>query len=96
MVHQRRSKALKTIKQRVADDFYHYTEHARQEMEDEDLSDADVKIAIRWGHLAARQTKGRRGTRYLVRGRATDGREVEAVCRLVPGEVRIVTVYEVE
>lgn len=95
MVRRRASYGVRAVKQRVQDGLVLYSDHARQEMDDDDLNEADVRIAVVRGSLVARQTHGARGTRYVLRGLAVDGRPIQVVCRLFGENVRIVTVFQV-
>ncbi len=87
---------VREIKRKVQEGHYRLTDHALEEMDDEDILDADMLWAIRNGGLRARMTNDPRGARYVLRGTVPDGRELEAVCRLAGGKVRILTVYLVE
>ena len=54
----------------------------------------DVKQAIYTGRIVRTQ-RDRRGRKYTITGRTTDGRGVRVVCRLTPlRRLRIITVYE--
>lgn len=96
MTRQRKSQAVRTIKQRAQDDQYRMTEHALSEMDDDHLTEADVIGAIVKGTLDRKQTGDPRGPRYIFRGKSEDGRDVEVVCTLAGPKVSIITVYEVE
>ena len=95
MVRRRTSKVIPRIKQSAQDGGLLFSDHARREMNDDDFDEADVSLAVQKGVLIARQTHGDRGTRYVIRGSIADGREMEVVCRMAGGGVRIVTVYRV-
>ncbi len=65
------------------------TEHAEEEREDDQLTVANLREIVLTDDL--------RGDRYVVRGKAQDGREVEIACRfLASGKLRIITVYVLE
>ena len=96
MTRQRRSHAVRTIKQRANEGQYRMTDHALTEMDDDNLMEADVIGAIVKGSLERKQTGDPRGPRYIFRGRSEDGRDVEVVCALAGPKVSIITVYEVE
>ena len=96
MVRRRKSDALRTIKQRADAGAIELTYHALLEMIDDNLSEDDIKSAIKHGKLIRRQSSGARGRKYVLRGPATDGRLIGAVCRPVQDIVRIITVYHVE
>lgn len=95
MGRRKMSSALLTIKQRFQDGQYVYSNHARVEMNDDGLADADIASAVMRGRLVVRQTRGHRGTRYVVHGPAQDGQTVAVVCRLRETAVRVITVYRV-
>jgi hypothetical protein len=96
MTRQRKSQAVRMIKQRAQDGQYRMTEHALTEMDDDNLTEADVIGAIVKGTLDRKQTGDPRGPRYIFRGKSEDGRDVEVVCTLAGSKVSIITVYEVE
>jgi Domain of unknown function (DUF4258) len=77
---------------------YRFSLHALEEMAEDDLMESDVYRVIMRGKLVAKFTDDRRGTRFIVRGLATDNeKEVETVCRFLPsGILRIITVYVIE
>ena len=72
---------------------YEYSQHALEEMDDDDLSDADVREAILHGGMRAELTDDPRSIRYLVKGKS--GRiDIEIIARFVADdEVRIITAY---
>ena len=86
---------LRTIRYKVKRGLYELTRHARDEMQADELSLADVRRVILFGKLESRQTNDPRGTRYVISGHAYDGREVSIICRILPvsGRVRVITVY---
>jgi hypothetical protein len=96
MVRRRASHAVRTIKQRAQAGALDFSDHAHDKMDNDDLEEDDVRQAIVKGDLSARQTRGGRGTRFVIRGPALDGRDVSVVCRLRRDDVRIVTVFRVE
>ncbi|MBI1929130.1 DUF4258 domain-containing protein [Candidatus Poribacteria bacterium] len=90
----RRSRILQSIRQKVRENFYQITQHAKDEMRDDALSTADVKHVILNGRITSRLTRDPRGLRYVLCGPACDGREINVVCRILDsGKLRIVTVY---
>jgi hypothetical protein len=95
MVRRRKSTIVRRIKQCAQDRLLLFSDHARREMNDDQFDEADVSSAILKGKVTSRQTRGARGTRYVFRGAAIDGREMELVSRIARGGVRIVTVYRV-
>ena len=93
----RRSRVIQSIRQKVRENFYHITQHAKDEMRDDSLSITDVKHIIRNGEVIRRLTDDLRGTRYVICGNACDGREANVVCRILDsGKLRIITVYVTE
>lgn len=95
MVRHRGSVLVRRIKQCAQDGLLLFSDHARREMNDDDFDQTDVTSALLKGRVMARMTHGSRGTRYVLRGPAADGREMGVVCRIVGDEVRVVTVYRV-
>ncbi|MBI4563745.1 MAG: DUF4258 domain-containing protein [Planctomycetes bacterium] len=91
-----RGEVVRQIKAKVAQNRDRYTVHAIQEMLDEDVTKEDVRRVLSEGVLVAKLIHDPRGTRYIFRGPDLEGRGVEAVCRLLGDNVRIVTVYRVE
>ena len=96
MVRRRAGKALRTIQQRADADSIETTHHAVQEMLEESITEEDIKRALRAGKLMERQKEGSGGAKYVVRGGGADSRSIEVVCKLIPKNVRIITVYRVE
>ena len=95
MVRQRSRHGVLAIKQKVQDGLVLFSEHARIEMDDEDIQEGDVTHAALKGTLVKRQTRGSRGTRYVMRGPTLGTEMIEVVCRLAGENVRIITVYRV-
>ena len=92
----RRSRILQLIRQKIVDNFYQITQHAKDEMGNDALSTADVKSAILRGRIVQRLTHDRRGVRYVLKGPAMDGRDIKVVCRILDsGKLRIITVYAI-
>ena len=90
-------RGIRDIRERVRTKNYEFTGHAEEEREDDDLSVADLRSAILTGRVVQTLTGDPRGSRYVVRGKAQDGREMEVVCRfLASGMLRILTVYALE
>ena len=72
---------------------YEYSQHALEEMDEDDLSDADVREAILSGGIRAELTDDPRSLRYLVKGRSGNV-DIEIIARfLTEDAVRIITVY---
>lgn len=90
--------SLKRIRRCIRDVRYEFTMHALEELDEDDLSEADAREVLLTGTLAAELTDDPRGVRCVVRGKVNGLlTEVEVVCRLLPsGRVRVITVYSVE
>ena len=72
-----------------------FSNHALEEMDDDELTLADVRTVLLHGALHKRFTDDPRGVRYVVRG-TVDARDIDIVCRfLISGVLRIITVYEI-
>ncbi len=89
---------LKSIRQKIREGRYEFTVHALEEMDEDDIDEADVRQAVLHGSISAELADDPRGTRFVVRGTTSDkDREVEVVCRFLPsGLLRIITVYQLE
>ena len=66
------SRELQRIREAILDHRYVLTEHAYEEMENDQLDVLDVESAILTGRLEQTLTRDPRGTRYVVVGEATD------------------------
>ncbi|HEY3323461.1 MAG TPA: DUF4258 domain-containing protein [Planctomycetota bacterium] len=90
--------ALAILRKAVLDQRYVLTEHAYDEMDDDNLDVLDIESAILTGALAQVLTDDPRGTRFVVHGKACDqSTSVAVVARCVEdGKVLVVTVYELE
>jgi len=85
---------LQRIKLAVRDGRYEVTEHAVLEAEADDFGPLDLRNAILDGQIIRKLTRDPRGTRYIIRGTALDGRAICVVCRFTElKEVRIITAY---
>jgi hypothetical protein len=72
---------------------YEYSQHALDEMDEDDLSDADVREAILRGGIRAELTDDPRGIRYLVKGKS-GSIDIEIIARFTTEDsIRIITVY---
>lgn len=85
----------KAIGRAVLADKYEFTGHALDEMDDDELTETDVRHALLFGKVVAELTDDPRGTRYLVRRtRRAQGDQIEVICRfLSSGYLRVITVY---
>jgi hypothetical protein len=87
---------LERIRNAVLDGQYALTEHAFEEMANDNLDVLDVEAALLTGEVENVLTEDPRGTRYVVVGTATDlETEVGVVVRFVErDQLLIITVYE--
>jgi hypothetical protein len=90
-------KALDQIRQAIREQHYRISDHADEEMSDDNLEAMDVEQVILSGDIARKFTRDPRGTRYEVIGETTDGRRAGVICRFLPsGILLIITAYEIE
>ena len=89
---------LRRIRRAIREGRYEYTVHALEEMDEDDLTESDVRYAILHGEIIAELTDDPRGIRFVVLGTTDDkNRSMEVVCRFLPtGLLRIITVYQLE
>jgi len=81
------------IRQAVLAERYEFTLHALEEMDDDDLTETDVRQSLLDGQVVAKLTADPRGPRLVVRGELK-ARVVEVVVRFLPsGVLRVITVY---
>jgi hypothetical protein len=92
------SRELGRIRNAILDQRYTLTEHAYDEMNDDNLDVLDVESAILTGEIDQVLTMDPRGTRFVVIGNATDeATPVGVVVRFVEhDQLLIATVYEVK
>jgi hypothetical protein len=92
------SRELEHIRDAILDGRYTLTEHAYEEMGDDNLDVLDVEAAILTGDIDQMLTLDPRGTRYVVIGVATDQTTpVGVVGRFVEhDQFLIITVYEIK
>lgn len=92
------SSDIERIREAVLNQCYSLSEHAYDEMADDNLDVLDVESAMLTGKIARILTRDPRGTRYEVHGLATDqSTMVGVVVRLVASdELLIITVFEVK
>src|SRR5260370_34041340 len=89
----------KAIGRAVLADQFEFTRHALDEMDDDELTETDVRQALLSGKVVAELTDDPRGTRYVVRRtlrrtRRDHGDQIEVICRFLPsGYLRVITVY---
>jgi hypothetical protein len=92
------SRELERIRSAILDHQYTLTEHAYDEMAEDNLDVLDVESAILTGEIDQALTRDPRGTRYVVIGEATDREtRVGVVVRCVgEDQLLILTVYEIQ
>ena len=92
------SRELERIRSAVLEHRYTLTEHAYDEMAEDNLDVLDVESAILTGEIDEVLTMDPRGTRYVIVGNATDlETTVGVVARFVEHEqLLIITVYEIK
>ena len=89
---------IEDIREKVRNREYEFTlPHFFEEMVNDDLTFADIEMAIANGRIRRRFTRDPRGTRYKIVGHATDGRQVAVICRIkATGRLLFITTYLVE
>ena len=76
---------------------YELTAHAKDEMEQDGFAISDVKLAVYNGRILKRQRRRGAPVKYVVQGKATDGRRLRLVCRMtVLKRLRVITVFEAQ
>jgi hypothetical protein len=85
---------IQRIRQKIHDRDYYISEHAENEMLDDNLERIDVLNAILKGKIERKLTHDVRGTRYRIEGPAKDGRLIHVLCRFKEdGGMIIITTY---
>lgn len=85
---------IQKIRRYIIEQKYRITIHAQQEAADDFLDKQDVESIMFTGQIIRKLTQDPRGTRYVVRGKSTDGRAACIVCRFLEIEkLSILTVY---
>lgn len=89
---------IKRIRRAIREDRYQLTIHALEEMDEDNLTEEDVRYVILHGGVAAELADDPRGVRFVVKGAPrNEDEEVEIVCRFLPsGLLRIITVYAIK
>ncbi len=86
--------SIAAIRRKIAFGHYELTSHAKEEMEADGFSVLDVKSAVYSGRIVATQRHARGRRKFVVTGRAGDGRSLSLVCRMTQsGRVRVITVF---
>lgn len=86
---------IHTIREKIRRQEYELTiPHFFEEMANDNLSFADIEMAIYKGRVNRRFTRDPKGTRYEIIGSATDGREIAIICRIKnTGKLLLITTY---
>lgn len=86
------------IRNKVEEQDYEFTiPHFFEEMADDNLTFADVQMAITKGRINRKLTRDPRGTRYEVIGPARDGRMIGIIYRIKStGKLLFITTYALE
>lgn len=80
------------IRQLVLYGAYYFTQHALEELEQDDLDEFDTETALLHGRIRRTWPRERK---YEVVGPSNDGRTVGVVCRITQtNKLRIITAYE--
>jgi hypothetical protein len=89
---------IRKIREKVKKHEYEFTiPHFFEEMADDNLIFADIKMAISKGQLGRKFIRDPRGTRYEVVGPTTNGREIGIICRIKDtGKLLFITTYALE
>lgn len=86
---------IKNVRKAVREQHVTFSDHALEEMDNDDLTLADVRTVLVHGALHKRYDDDPRGLRFVVRG-GVDDQDVDVVCRfLTSGVLWIITVYVV-
>jgi hypothetical protein len=86
------------IREKMIKQEYEFTiPHFFEEMADDDLTFADIEMAIANGKIKRKFTRDPRGTRYEVVGTTTDGKKIAIICRIKnTGKLLLITTYALE
>lgn len=89
---------IRRIRRYIREGRYKFTAHALEEMDEDNLREVDVCLAISKGRVVDKLLDDPRGIRFVVRGNLTEENiEIEIICRFLPsGLLRIITVYALE
>ena len=86
--------ALKGIKSQAASGLLRLTQHAQQEMVEEEISLDEVFEAIGRAEILEYYPEHRRGPRCLLGGLTDAGRPMHAVCTTAQPLLVLITIYE--
>ena|SRR5688572_11757691 len=88
--------ALKRIRKALRERRVELSDHALEEMDNDNLTLSDVRLVLAGGSIHATQEDDPRGPRYVVRDQI-DGEDVDVVCRfLASGILLVITVFIVK
>jgi len=90
--------SARRIRRAVREQRYEFTAHALEEMDEDDLTEANVRDVLLRGQVVRELSDDPRGTRLVVRSKPRRRAEdVEVVCRFLPSRrLRIITAYTLE
>lgn len=84
------------FRRKIALGQYEVTSHADEEMEIDDFTLDDLKSAVYGGRIVRMQRHRGHSRKYLIEGKAVDGRPLRLVCRPSDsGRLRIITIFAV-
>ena len=85
---------ISNLRRKIALGQYELTGHAKEELEQDGFSIEDLKAGIYSGRIVASQRHGGARRKHAVKGKATDGRAITAICRITAvGSLRVITVF---
>lgn len=89
---------IHTIREKIRRQEYEFTfPHFFEEMANDNLTFADIEIAIYKGRVNRKFTREPKGTRYEVVGPAINGKEIAIICRIKnTGKLLLITTYALE
>lgn len=85
---------LKRIRIQAAEENIRVTQHAQQEMVEEEITLDEVLEVIASGHILENYPEHRRGSCCLLNGLTRSGRPTHVVCTTSRSALIIITVYE--
>ncbi len=89
-------RGIEQIRNKVRTETYDLTIHARDEMEEDNLTLSDVENAILNGQIRRRERDALRRTKYVIESASLDERPVGVVGRFTETSFfLIITVYEI-
>src|SRR5262245_45242513 len=87
---------LRRIRKAVRERRASLSDHALEELDDDNLTLADIREVLMNGRVHERLDDDPRGVRYVVSGHVDD-QEIEVVCRFLANDILwIITVYVVD